>query len=154
MAAADDKPARRITDPIAIKGSTTMTKTTSTSERTRTLRVQLVDDGNPHGLRHVDSLASMLTVTAGPLPVMNAFTKNVDNKIGYMDYVCEGPLSYIGHGYAERRLGEKFSTQDRDRIEQAYVVHSRRSAFRQGHCRETRRPPDRDRQGQSGAARQ
>jgi hypothetical protein len=100
-----------------------MTKTTSKSERTRTLRLQLVDD-DPHGLRHVDSLASMLTVTAGPLPVMNAFTKNIDNKIGYMDYVCEGALSYIGHGYAERRLGEKFSTQDRDRIEQAYVVHS------------------------------
>ena len=100
-----------------------MTKTTSTSERMRTLRVRLVD-GDPHGLRHVDSLASMLTVTAGPLPVMNAFTKNVDNKIGYMDYACEGPLSYIGHGYAERRLGERLGTQDRDRIEQAYVVHS------------------------------
>lgn len=98
-----------------------MTKTTSNSDRT--LRVRLVG-GNAHGLRHVDSLASMLTVTAGPLPVMNTFTKNIDNQIRYMDYVCEGPLSYIGHGYAERRLGEKFSESDRNRIEQAYVVHS------------------------------
>ena len=57
-----------------------MTKTTSTSERTRTLRLRLIDDGNPHGLRHVDSLTSIVTVTAGPLPVMNAFTKNIDNK--------------------------------------------------------------------------
>lgn len=100
-----------------------MTKTTSTSERMRTLRLRLVD-GDQHGLRHIDSLASMLTVTAGPLPVINTFTKNIDNQIGYMDYVCEGPLSYIGHGYAERRLGERLGTQDRDRIEQAYVVHS------------------------------
>jgi hypothetical protein len=98
-----------------------MTKTNSNSDRT--LRVHLVG-GNPEGLRHVDSLASMVTVTAAPLALLNSFTKNVDNQIGFMAYVCEGPLSYIGHGYAERRLGERFSKADRCRIDQAYVVHS------------------------------
>ena len=68
-----------------------MTKTTSTSERTRTLRVLLVD-GDAEGLRHVNSLTSMLTVTAGPLPAITAFTKDINNKIVYMDYVCEGPI--------------------------------------------------------------
>ena len=98
-----------------------MTKTNSNSDRT--LRVHLVD-GDLEGLRHVDSLASMVTVTAAPLPLLNSFTKNVDNKIGFMAYVCEGPLSYIGHGYAERRLGERLSEADRNRIDQAYIVHS------------------------------
>jgi hypothetical protein len=100
-----------------------VTKTTTTSARMRTLRVLLVD-GDPEGLRHIDSLPTILTVTAGPLPAINAFTKNADNKIGYMDYVCEGPLSYIGYGTAERRLGERLGAHDRKRIEQAYVVHS------------------------------
>ncbi len=105
-----------------------MTKTTSTSERMRTLRVLLVD-GGAEGLRHVNSLTSMLTVTAGPLPAIAAFTKNADSKIVYMDYVCEGPISYIGHGAAERRLGDKLGPQGRDRIEQAYVVHSLDTRF-------------------------
>jgi hypothetical protein len=99
-----------------------MTKSNSHCEPARTLRVHLID-GTPEGLRHVDSLVSMVTVTAGPLPTLNSFTKCVDNKVGFMDYVCEGPLSYIGHGYAERRLGEKLTEKDRS-ICQAYVIHS------------------------------
>ena len=89
----------------------------------------LLVDGGPEGLRHVDSLTSMLTVTAGPLPAITAFTKNADSKIVYMDYVCEGPISYIGHGAAERRLGDQLGPQGRDRIEQAYVVHSLDTRF-------------------------
>lgn len=105
-----------------------MTKTTSTSDRTRTLRV-LLFDGDPEGLRRVNSLTSILTVTAGPLPAITAFTKNADSKIVFMDYVCEGPVSYIGHGAAERRVGDRLGKQDRDRIEQAYVIHSLDARF-------------------------
>ena len=81
-------------------------------------------DGDPEGLRHVDSLSSTVTVTAAPLPVLKAFTNDANNKVGFMAYACEGPISYIGHGCAERRLGEKLSEADRDRIDQAYAVHS------------------------------
>jgi hypothetical protein len=100
-----------------------MTNTNSHSDRTRTLRLHLVD-GDPEGLRHVDSLASMVRVTAAPLPALKSFTSDPDNRVGFMAYVCEGPVSYIGHGCAERRLGEKFSEADRGRIDQAYAVHS------------------------------
>ena len=51
-----------------------MTKTNSHSDQARTMRVHLVD-GDPEGLRHVDSLASTVRVTAAPLPVLRLFTK-------------------------------------------------------------------------------
>jgi hypothetical protein len=100
-----------------------MTKTKSHSDRTRTLRVQLVD-GDPEGLRHVDSLSSTVRVTAAPLPVLRLFTSDADNRVGFMAYVCEGPLSYIGHGCAERRMGQKYGAADRDRVYQAFSVYS------------------------------
>lgn len=100
-----------------------MTNTNSHSDRARTLRLHLVD-GDPEGLRHVDSLASMVTVTAAPLAALKFFAKDIDNRVGFMAYVCEGPISYIGHGCSDRRLGEKFSEADRNRIDQAYAVHS------------------------------
>ena len=41
-----------------------------------------------------------------------------------MTYACEGPISYIGHGCAERRIGEKYSAADRDRVYQVFSVYS------------------------------
>lgn len=100
-----------------------MTKRTSHSKLSRTARVHSV--GNAHdGLLHVDSLVSIVRVTAGPLKKLNRYTKSLESGVDFMTYVCKGPLSYIGHGYAERRLGERLTDENRNQIERAYVIHS------------------------------
>jgi hypothetical protein len=114
---------RRITDPITIKGSPTMTKRTSRSKLDRTARVHSVGNARDE-LRQVDSLVSIVRVTAGPLKQVNRYMKARDSGVGFTTYVCEGLPSYIGHGYAERRLGERLSVEDRSRIKKAYVIHS------------------------------
>ena len=71
-----------------------------------------------------------------------------------MDYVCEGPISYIGHGAAERPGGPP-AQQAGPRPHRTGLCRSIRwTRTQQGRRRELRRPADRDREGQSGAARQ
>jgi len=60
-----------------------MTRSNSHAEATRTLRVQFVD-GSPQGMRHIDSPASIVRLTAGALPALNKFTKAADNGVGFI----------------------------------------------------------------------
>jgi hypothetical protein len=41
-----------------------------------------------------------------------------------MTYVLEGRRSYVGHGRAERRLGDRLTEEDRKGVEQVYLIHS------------------------------
>ena len=110
-----------------------MTKTTSISDRMRTLRCA----GRRRPARPAPRrfACSMLTVTAGPLPAMTAFTKYVDNKIVYMDYVCEGPS--VISATATPSAGWASGSATRPRPHRTGLCHPfARPAFQQGPCRE------------------
>src|SRR4051794_17757810 len=76
------------------------------------------------GLRHIHSTTSILKVTVGPVPIVEEFLKQERFSSGYRTYFAEGPVSYIGHGCGERRIGDRVTPAQWAAMEKLYLVYS------------------------------
>ena len=80
-----------------------MTDIVFNSTAGRTLRVfEDVD-----GLRHVESLPSILRVVVGPIESVKEFLKANITLISFIVYLLQGPRCYIGRGTVDRRMGDR-----------------------------------------------
>jgi hypothetical protein len=66
-------------------------------------------DGSVSGLRSIDSLASILGVTAGPFSELDRMKAGVHSP--YIAYVTDTPLVYFGSGRATRDIGDRIGEQ-------------------------------------------
>jgi len=97
-----------------------MTDIVFNSTAGRTLRVfEDVD-----GLRHVESLPSILRVVVGPIDKVKEFLKANASLLAYIVYLLQGPRCYIGRGTDDRRMGDRLSEAELAQMQVSYVVYS------------------------------
>jgi hypothetical protein len=83
-------------------------------------------DNSVSGLRNVDSLGSILTVSAGPFSALDRVKAAVRSP--YIAYVIDTPLVYAGYGRASRNIGEQVAEQLQP-TSQVYIIHANDARF-------------------------
>jgi hypothetical protein len=78
-------------------------------------------DGSVLGLRNIDSLGSILRVTAGPFSELDRMKAAVRSPC--IAYVTDTPLVYIGFGKVTRDIGDRIGEQIRPGS-QVYIIHA------------------------------
>jgi hypothetical protein len=99
----------------------------STSRLTPTLVARTVLlDGSVSGLRKIDSLGSILRVSAAPFSELDRLKTGVCSP--YIAYVIDTPLIYAGYGRATRNIGDRIEEQLQP-TSQVYIIDANDSRF-------------------------
>ncbi len=93
--------------------------TTSHSHRQRTARLTFAD-GTACGLRHIDSLGSILQVRAAPFSDLK---RMMTANLTHFTNVIEAARIYTGHGNGNRKIGDQLEPEERQQS-QVFVIHS------------------------------
>jgi hypothetical protein len=99
--------------------------TTSRPNPTLVARTVLLD-GSVSGLRKIDSLGSILRVSAAPFSELDRMKASVCSP--YIAYVIDTPLVYAGYGRATRNIGDRIEDQLRP-TSQVYIIDANDSRF-------------------------
>jgi hypothetical protein len=83
-------------------------------------------DGSVSGLRKIDSLGSILRVSAAPFSELDRMKASVCSP--YIAYVIDTPLVYAGHGRATRNIGDRIDEQLQP-TSQVYIIDANDSRF-------------------------
>jgi hypothetical protein len=83
-------------------------------------------DGSALGLRKIDSLGSILRVSAAPFSELDRMKADV--RSSYIAYVIDTPLVYAGYGRATRNIGDRIEEQLRP-TSQVYIIDANDSRF-------------------------
>jgi hypothetical protein len=83
-------------------------------------------DGSISGLRNIDSLGSILRVSAGPFSELDRMRANVCSS--YVAYVVDTTPIYPGYGRKNRDIGDRVA-QQLQQTTQVYIIHSNDDRF-------------------------
>jgi hypothetical protein len=83
-------------------------------------------DGSVSGLRKIDSLGSILRVSAAPFSELDRMKASVCSP--YIAYVIDTPLVYAGYGRATRNIGDRIEEQLQS-ANQVYIIDASDSRF-------------------------
>jgi hypothetical protein len=83
-------------------------------------------DGSVSGLRSIDSLGSILRVTAAPYSQLDAMRDII--RCPYIAYVIDTPLVYAGYGRANRNIGDRIEEQLQPAT-QVYIIYANDCRF-------------------------
>lgn len=83
-------------------------------------------DGSALGLRKIDSLGSILRVSAAPFSELDRMKADVCSS--YIAYVIDTPLVYAGYGRATRNIGDRIEEQLQP-TSQVYIIDANDTRF-------------------------
>src|ERR1700710_2453274 len=92
--------------------------TTSQLNRTLVARAVLLD-GSAFGLRDIDSLGSILRVSAAPFSELDRMKARI--RSAYVAYVIDAPRIYVGYGRATRDIGDRIK-EELQQEGQVYII--------------------------------
>jgi hypothetical protein len=100
--------------------------TASRLNQTPVARTVLLD-GSVSGFRKIDSLGSILRVSAAPFSELDRMKASIRSP--YIAYVIDTPLVYAGYGRATRTIGDRIDEQLQPATSQVYIIDSTDSRF-------------------------